>query len=83
VKSRFQLWNIKFNEWNTHTIYFAIRLGVPEEVSQLNGRDIPFVNNVTYLGFTFKRRITWKLHIETTVVQALRTYKRTYSLSKN
>jgi hypothetical protein len=29
----------------------------------------PFVNNVTYLGFTFDRRITWKLHIETTVIQ--------------
>jgi hypothetical protein len=83
VKSWCERWNIKINEWNTQTIYFVRRLGVPEDVSQLNGRDIPFVSNVTYLGFTFDRRITWKLHMVTTVVKSLRTYKRTYSLSKN
>jgi hypothetical protein len=30
----------------------------------LNGRNIPFVNNVKYLGVIFHKRITWRLHIE-------------------
>jgi hypothetical protein len=36
----------------------------PEDVLQLNGGDIPFVNNVMYPGVTFDRRMTWKLHTE-------------------
>jgi hypothetical protein len=50
---------------------------------QLNGRDIPFVNNAMYLGVTFDRRMTWRLHTERTVANALRTYLRTYSLFKS
>jgi hypothetical protein len=38
--------------------------------------DIPFVNNVTCLGVTFNRRITWWLHIDRTVAKALYTYIR-------
>jgi hypothetical protein len=40
-------------------------------------------NNVTYLGVTFKKRMTWRLHIERTVAKVLRTYLRTYSLFKS
>jgi hypothetical protein len=36
---------------------------------QLNGREIPFVNTVTYLGVTFDRRMTWRRHIERTVAK--------------
>jgi hypothetical protein len=49
---------------------------------KLNGRDIPFVNNVTYLGVIFKRRMTWRHHVERTAAKDLRTHVRTYSLSK-
>jgi hypothetical protein len=31
---------------------------VPDDVLQLNGRDIPFVNYVTYLGVTFEGMTT-------------------------
>jgi ABC-type transporter MlaC component len=57
-------------------------LRVPEDVLQLNGRNIPFVSNVKYLGVIFDRRMTWRLHIERTAAKALTTYVRTYSLFK-
>jgi hypothetical protein len=46
-------------------------------VIQLIVRDIPFVDNATYLGVIFDRRMTWRLHIEGTVAKALLTYLRT------
>jgi hypothetical protein len=73
-------WNIKINEGKTQAIYFSRRLRFPEDVLQINGRDIPFVDNITYLGITFDRRMTWRLHIERTVAKAFRTYLRTYSV---
>jgi hypothetical protein len=56
---------------------------VPDDAPQLNGRDIPFVNNVTYLGVTFDRRMAWRLHIERTAAKALHMYIRTYPLFKS
>jgi hypothetical protein len=50
----------------TQVIYFSRRFVAPE--------GIPFVNNVSYLGVTFDRRITWRLHIERTGAKALVTY---------
>jgi hypothetical protein len=41
------------------------------DVLQLNRRDIPFVNNVMYLGVTFNRKLTWRLHIEKDCSQGL------------
>jgi hypothetical protein len=58
---------MKINEGKTPAIYFSGRVRVPEDMLQLNGGDIPFVNNVMYLGVTFERRMTWILHIERTV----------------
>jgi hypothetical protein len=52
-------------------------------VAQLHGRDIPFGNNVTYLGDTIDRAMTWRHHIEKTVPKDLRTYIRTYYLFKS
>jgi hypothetical protein len=52
-----ECWNIKINEGNTQAFYFSRRLRVLEDVIQLNGLDIPFVSNVTYLGATFNRRM--------------------------
>jgi hypothetical protein len=56
---------------------------MPEDDLQLNGRNIPFVNSVKYLGVTFDRMLTWRLHIEKTVTKALSTYIRTYSIIKS
>jgi hypothetical protein len=42
-----------------------------------------FVNSVKYLGVTFNRRMTWRLHIEKTAAKALGTYIRTYSIFKS
>jgi hypothetical protein len=44
---------------------------------------IPFVNNITYLGVTCDRKMTWRHHIERTVAKVLPTYLKTYSLFKS
>jgi hypothetical protein len=49
----------------------------------LNGRNIPFVNHVKYLGVIFDKRITWRLHIEMIKAKAFRTFIGIYSLFKN
>jgi hypothetical protein len=64
VNSWDERWNIRINEGKIQAIYFTRRLRVSDDVLQLNGRDIPFVNNVMYLGVTFDRRMTWRHHIE-------------------
>jgi hypothetical protein len=69
-------WNIKINEGKTQAIYFSRRRRMPEDELQLNGRNIPFVNNAKYLGVIFDRRMTWRLHIESTAAKALGTYIR-------
>jgi hypothetical protein len=56
---------------------------VPDDVLQLNGQDVPFVNDIMYLGVTFDRRMAWRHHIKRTVAKALGTYIRTNSLSKS
>jgi hypothetical protein len=71
VNSWCELSNIKINEGKTQAIYFSKRLIVHDDVLQLKGRDIPFVNNITYLGVTFDRRKTWRHHIERTVAKTL------------
>jgi hypothetical protein len=83
VNSWCERWNIKINEGTSQAICFSRRLTVPDDVLELNGRDIPFVNNVTYLGVTFDRRMTWRHHIVRTVAKAFSTYVRTYSLFKS
>jgi hypothetical protein len=67
----------------TRAIYFSRRVRVPEDALQPNGRDIPVVNNATYLGITFDRTTTWIHHIERTVARALLTHVRPYSLFKS
>jgi hypothetical protein len=54
----------------------------PESLLTLNGRNIPFVNNVKYLGVIFDKRITWRLHIEKAEAKALRTFIRIYTVLK-
>jgi hypothetical protein len=51
---------MNINERKIQAIYFSRRLKVPEEVLELNGRSIPFVYNVTYVGVTFDKRMTWR-----------------------
>jgi hypothetical protein len=64
VGSWCQRWNIKINEGKTQANYFSKRRRMPGDELQLNGRNIPFVNSVKYLGVIFDRRMTWRLHIE-------------------
>jgi hypothetical protein len=83
VGSWCQRCNIKINEGNTQAIFFSRRRRMPGDDLQLNGRNIPFVNSVKYLGANYDRRMTWRLHIEKTASKALGTYRRTYSVFKS
>jgi hypothetical protein len=71
-------WNIKINEDKTLAIYFSRRIRSPESLLTLNGRNIPFVNSVKYLGVIFDK----KIHVEMIDVKAFRTFIRVYSLFK-
>jgi hypothetical protein len=55
-------WNTKINEDKTRAIYFTRRNRSPDSLPKLNGRNIPFVNSVKYLGVLFDKRTTWRLH---------------------
>jgi hypothetical protein len=76
-------WNIKINDDKIQTIYFFHRLRFPEAPLTLNGRNIPFVNRIIYLGVIFNKKITWRLNIEMIEAKAFRTYIRIYSIFKS
>jgi hypothetical protein len=73
-------WNIKINGERTQVIYFSHRLGSPVVRITFNGRNIPFVKHVNYLGVIFDKR---RLHIEMNEANAFRTFIRMYSLFKS
>jgi hypothetical protein len=62
---------------------FLIDLGLLRLILSLNGRNIPFVHHVKYLGVIFDKRITRRLQIEMIKSKAFRTFIRTYSLFRN
>jgi ASC-1-like (ASCH) protein len=49
----------------------------------MNGRYIPFVNNVKYHGVIFDKEVTWRLHIEIIEAKSFKTFNRIYSLFKS
>jgi hypothetical protein len=49
----------------------------------VNGRNIPFVNSVKYLGVIFDKKVTWRLHIEMIEAKAFRTIIRIYTIFKS
>jgi hypothetical protein len=76
-------WNNKINEDKTQAIYFSHQRRLPDSVLTLNGRNIPFVNSVKYLGVIFDKRMPWRLHIEKIKAKAFRTFIRLYFLFRS
>jgi hypothetical protein len=78
-------WNFKINEEKTRGIYFPRSRRPPETHLTLNGRNIPFVNIVKYLGVIFDKKVIWRLHILVEIIEAkaFRTFIRIYSLFKS
>jgi hypothetical protein len=63
VNSWYEHWIIKINEGKSQAIYFSRRLRFPDKVLRINGQDIPFVNNVMYLGVTSNKKMTWGYYV--------------------
>jgi hypothetical protein len=68
-------WNIKINENKTQGIYFSCSRRPPESHLTLNGRNIPFVNSVKYLGVIFDKEFTWTLRTEMIEAKNFRTFR--------
>jgi hypothetical protein len=83
VESWCERWNIKINEDKTQAICFSRGHRPVETCLTLNGRNIPSVNQVKYLGVVFDRKIPWRFHIEMIEAKAFRTLIRVYSLFKS
>jgi hypothetical protein len=83
--SEFLVWELEHKDHcrEDQAIYFSRSLRVSADVLQLNERDIPFVNNVSYLCVICDRRMTWRHHNERTLSKALSTYVRTHSLFRS
>jgi hypothetical protein len=78
----YERWTIKINEVKNRAVYFSHRLIPPEVHLTLNGRNIPFVKLVKYLGVISDKKILWRLHTEKIEGQVFRTFIRVYSLFK-
>jgi hypothetical protein len=76
-------WNVKINEDKILAIYFTRRNRPAGSLLTLNGRNIPFVNSVKYLGVILDKRMTWRLHIEMINAMVFRTFIRIFSLFKS
>jgi hypothetical protein len=76
-------WNIKINEEKSRANYLIHRNRPPDSRLTLNGRNIPFVNSVKYLGVIFDKGMTWRLHIEIIEAKSFRTFIIIYSLFKS
>jgi hypothetical protein len=74
-------WNIKITEDKNRAIYFSHQRAPPMSLLTLNRWNIPFINNVKYLGAIFDKRITKRLHLERIEAKAFRTFIRLHSLS--
>jgi hypothetical protein len=81
MKTWCERWNIKINE--DEGIYFSRSRRPPESHLALNGRNIPFVNSVNYLGVIFDKKVIKRLHIEMIEAKAFRTFIRIYSLFRS
>jgi hypothetical protein len=64
----------------TQGIYFSHSRRPSESHLTLNGRNIPLVKSVKYLGVIFDKEVTWRLHIEMIEAKAFRTFIRIYFL---
>jgi hypothetical protein len=62
------------NEDKTQGIYFSHSRRPPVSRLTLDGKGIPFVNSIKYLGVIFDKKITWRLHIKMIEAKAFRTF---------
>jgi hypothetical protein len=83
MESRCERWNITINEDKTQTIYVSHRRRPVEAYLTLKRRQTPFVKKREITRCNLIKKITWRLHTETTAVKALRTFIRIYPFPKS
>jgi hypothetical protein len=82
----YTLWRPGVNAGTSILKSMKTRLGQstsPDSLLTLNGRDIPFVNTMKYLGVISDKKITWILHIEMIEAKAFRKFVGIYCLLKS
>jgi hypothetical protein len=83
MEAWYERWNIKINYDKTQAIYFSHGNRPVESHLTLKGRNIPFVNNVKYLGVYFDRKSSWRPYIERIEAKAFRIFINTCTLFKS
>jgi reverse transcriptase-like protein/endonuclease/exonuclease/phosphatase family protein len=68
-------WKIQINPQKTQAILFRRRRLQPHNHITLNNHNIPWSDEVKYLGITFDRSLTWKPHITKTRQKATAAHK--------
>lgn len=76
-------WKICVNAAKTQTIVFPHRNSQrlePTTLIQLNGVDIPWSSEVSYLGLTYDRKLLYRSHVDRTVSKSTIILKKLYPL---
>jgi hypothetical protein len=75
-----ECWNVKIYKSKTQGTFSSHSCRPPESHRTLNGRNIPFINSVKYLGVIFDKKVAWRLHTKIIEAKTFRTFIRIYSL---
>lgn len=71
-------WKLKINEAKTDAIFFTrntCRRRLPKQGLLLNDVEVPWRNNVKYLGVCLDKRLTFKQHISNAILKSEKTYQ--------
>lgn len=74
-------WKIAVNPAKTQCIYFSkARTKLPTGHIRVGGHQLPWNNNVKYLGLYFDKRLVWRENVRQTLRKSLGALKGLYSL---
>lgn len=79
----FSKWKIKINEQKSQAILFPFNKSPkrqPTRKLMANGREIPFSKTIKYLGITLDEKLTFRQHIDSVCVSAVRCGRALFPL---
>lgn len=74
-------WKLKINGEKSEAIFFTRFTKsnkIPNTQLQINNTDIPWKVNIKYLGLTLDKRLTYRYHIENTVIKCEKIFRALY-----